>query len=58
MLSRQQLNDVNEHYAYQLSTKCVKLEDFRLLVGGNCDLHPCTDAETAHDIFNHFEKNQ
>ena len=58
-LTRKEFHDVCEYYAYRTSTKCVKLEELILLIGGNYDWNPRTDFKTAlwtHQKFFIFNK--
>lgn len=55
-LNVQEINDAIEHYAYKSSTKCVKYEEIKTLVGGLYDWHPVIKLSMAKQIYKGFYK--
>ena len=56
-LTKKEWNNIIEHYAYRKSAKCMKLDDFCLLIGGNYTWNPCILKSQADWIYQNFVKN-
>ena len=54
MSINEEIRNAIEHYACRSSTKCVKLEDFRQLIGGSYTWNTCIDFTMASNIFKIF----
>lgn len=54
--TKEQKEDIEEHYAYKSSNKCVKYDEIKAMVGGVYDSHPVIGAKIALHIFSKFTK--